>query len=246
MLGEAAVDVPTVESEGFDLRITVAVAVRDFRKKVVVRQNVVVEHAGELVPVRGNKIEALRLAVETVGAAARTNSRSVDIVDDEVRSCATGGIGQPDNAAFGEAAERRALLLENADGSDQTVDCLPRARSCVCNAVVIVSDAEDCVSLVFGKVRAHRRRCNVVVLLRVSFVGAGLNLRGDAFKPFLQQDVDDAGDGVRSINRRRSAREHVDSLDHLRRNGVEIDVLAERNARNDSAPVDQDENAVGP
>ncbi|MDQ6639659.1 MAG: hypothetical protein M3Z15_08345 [Pseudomonadota bacterium] len=87
-------------------------------------------------------------------------------------------------------------------------------------------------------------------LAAVTFLGnsiGGLEHRADEVLP--EDDVDDAGDGIRAVDRRGAVLQHFDSLDRLERNLVQVDVGALRivgeHRRRDATAVDEDQGRVG-
>ncbi len=72
-------------------------------------------------------------------------------------------------------------------------------------------------------------------------------LRGqlEAFEIVLEDEVDDARDGVRTVHRRRTAGDDVDPLDKAGRDGADIDHARGRGSGNALA-VDQDQGALRP
>ena len=52
---------------------------------------------------------------------------------------------------------------------------------------------------------------------------AALAAKLDAFVIVLEDEVDDAGDGVRTVHRRVAAGHDVDALDQVGRDGVDVD-----------------------
>ena len=84
----------------------------------------------------------------------------------------------------------------------------------------------------------------VIVVLILGVLATHLK----AFEVFLHDEVDDAGDGVGAIGRRRAARDDLDPLDQARWNLIEVrsGLLDEgiRGALAQAAPVDQHEGAI--
>jgi hypothetical protein len=58
--------------------------------------------------------------------------------------------------------------------------------------------------------------------------GAGLNAAHDAFEIALEHEVDDTGNGVRTVDRRVTAGDDVNTLDQIDRDGGDIDRLRAR------------------
>ncbi len=97
-------------------------------------------------------------------------------------------------------------------------------------AAVAAIDAEQC------------RRPRLVT--RTVLHGAGLNVEVEALEVSLEDEVDDARDGVRAVHRRRAARDHFHALD--RRGWNRVDVHSHRRVdRYGSIAVDQNEISIG-
>ena len=126
-----------------------------------------------------------------------------------------------------------------------------------------IRELRDCAvaridRLLLGVVRpednAGPRRLNPIarlVILRVAIALAeGAELRRGA-QPLLLldgDDVDDAGDRIRTVERRRAGLEDFDAIDHVRRNGVEVDRAgnaAGACAVDEAQTVDQHQGTVG-
>ena len=75
----------------------------------------------------------------------------------------------------------------------------------------------------------------------VVVVGRNLALDPDARKVGVHDEVDHAGKGVGSVNRRSAAGKHVDPLDDRGRNEVQVGDGRGRIARNQSATVDENQ-----
>ena len=73
---------------------------------------------------------------------------------------------------------------------------------------------------------------------------AELSARRHAFKVSLEDEVDDAGDAVGAIDRRRTAGQHVDAIDKVGRAAVDVDRRRVRLAGDVTSPVDQHERTL--
>ena len=67
-----------------------------------------------------------------------------------------------------------------------------------------------------------------------------------ALEMVVHDEVDDARDGIRAVDRRRAAGQHFDALDQRRRNGVDVGRPHRRAARGNALAVDQHQRAVEP
>ncbi len=97
-------------------------------------------------------------------------------------------------------------------------------------AALVEVRAHDAGDLVFEAVAGMRDRRLTVEL--------------EALEVLLQDEVGHAGDGVRAIGRRGTARDDLDALDGGRRDGVDVDD-ARGVARRGATAIEQHEVAVG-
>ena len=94
-----------------------------------------------------------------------------------------------------------------------------------CLTVLAVQDDVVSVRIEIAEAVGQRDARLVAITLIGDAVG-GLGHRAD--EVLLQDDVDDAGDGVRAVDRGRAVLDDVDVIDHLKRNLVQVDVAALR------------------
>ena len=73
---------------------------------------------------------------------------------------------------------------------------------------------------------------------------AALPMYGQAVKVLLENEVDDAADAIGTVDRRYATGEHVNPLEEVGWNGVDIDGSCARLARYVPPPVDQHERAL--
>jgi len=93
------------------------------------------------------------------------------------------------------------------------------------------------------KVAAHQQ-ADILGFTVVAVGDAVLGVDFDAVEVLLQAEVDDAGDGVRTVGGGFTAGHDFDALNQARRNGVQVD-RAVRVGRRDTAAIHQDQGAVG-
>ena len=74
---------------------------------------------------------------------------------------------------------------------------------------------------------------------------AALRVEGKAVIVALEDEVDDARNGVRTVNGRVAAGHEVDALQKFGRNGVRVDAIGARRRRDLAAAVNQHQRAVG-
>ena len=94
-----------------------------------------------------------------------------------------------------------------------------------------------------GRPKAFRIGCGLDVRILV-VVEAVLVVDLHAFEILLHDEVDDAGDGVRTVHSRRAAGDHVDPVDQGGRNVVEVGNLRARVTGHQALAVDQNQGAV--
>ena len=85
---------------------------------------------------------------------------------------------------------------------------------------------------------------NCVSWLSLSALCAVLTVEGHAFEVLLVDDVHDTGDGVGTVDGRSAARQHVDALDELRRDGVVVHRGRARQTGHEAAAVNQRQRAI--
>src|SRR5205085_8228155 len=72
---------------------------------------------------------------------------------------------------------------------------------------------------------------------------AALAAQTDAVIVAAEHEVHHAGDGVRTVDRRAAARDHVDALDEVARDGVDVDQIVAGAGGDVAAAVDQHQGA---
>src|SRR5438132_7697943 len=80
--------------------------------------------------------------------------------------------------------------------------------------------------------------------ISVALLGdAALAAQTDAVIVATQHEIDHTRDGVRTVDRRAAARDHVDALDQVARDGVDVDQIVAGARRDVTAAVDQHQGA---
>jgi len=102
-----------------------------------------------------------------------------------------------------------------------------------------------------GVAQVRAARPVVIVLVGIfevdgNVAGAALGAELDAFVVILEDEVDDAGDRVRTVDRRIAAGDDVDPLDEVSRDGVHVRRVGveQHVARNVAAAVDENQRAL--
>ena len=76
--------------------------------------------------------------------------------------------------------------------------------------------------------------------------GAGLHPRAKPLEIVLHHEIDDARNGIRTVNGRLTARQHIDPLDQIAWNGIDVDRALAGHAANMAAAIDEHERALRP
>ena len=91
---------------------------------------------------------------------------------------------------------------------------------------------------------AHEDRGRIVAAVAIGG-DAALAADADAVIVAAKDEVDDAGDGVRAVDRRIAAGDDVDPLEQIGRDRVDVDDILAGDRRDVAAAVDEDQRARG-
>ena len=175
----------------------------------------------------------------TGGNADVLDATGEHVVDDAVTRRAFGG-----GLAIGtkRAGDRRVLhqLEHAAAGFRASFRAIGKEQ----RVALVIFQRQGDVAAAIGEILAGGDGGQILVGIATRR-GAGLNPGGEAFEIALQHEVDDAGDGIGTIDRRVAAGDDVHALDQVNRDGRHVNRVGARLRRHMAQAVLQHQRAGG-
>ena len=223
---------PSRKSNSLERQLQIGVLAIDETERPVrilleARRTIATDRSG--VPVSGviriQRVEHVAILIDDVIGSWRqpADCRRIESIDDVRRQ-----------VRAADASCVRAGIVPTVDD--------PVAVPSVNDLAARIVDAEHDVALTVVEVRAEEAADER--LLPVAFLAhAVLNVEVDAFEVALEHEIDDTGNGVRTVDGRGAAGDHLDPIDGRCRNGVDVhDELAVD--RLHAPPVEEHQRAV--
>ena len=243
----------------------------EFRVHANVREGVVVRERVEEVALVGDLIVVVRTEVELVRRGVEGSDGAGGVGDREARGRAPVGVyplKTPGKAGRGPQADKFLLRRGDRAGAEiaaalqDGVALLPfevdRGVALAAGEVAAENHAEvlrlaieadvardaECRRVGLCAERHLRGNAGGIALLVVVAVAVPREL--DAFEVVVHDEIHDPGNSVRSVDRRRTARQHVHALDQRGRNRIEVGRPEPGVSGGQPAAVDQDQRAARP